>query len=210
MWHKIFLSAILCGMISGIAEAQSEEPIEDRLTKLETQLAQQNTTIANLRSEVQEVVAQNLALKKNLKLTPPKAVCKPTENLEYRLIEVTGNRNTGDVSLTISVENQGTKDTYLQYNSGTVVDETGTSYQRRMGGRNITAYPRGLKENLFHTSFDIYPNTPILLDLVISDFNPEANFIKHLQLEPPFSHMGVVTFDNIPIKWVEAAVEISG
>lgn len=209
MWQKLIISSLFCGMISGTAVAQSETSIEDRVAKLEAQLAQQNATIANLQSEVQSVVKQNLALKKNLMLTPPKAVCKPTENLEYRLIEATGNKKTGDVFITVSAENNATKDAYMQYNNVILVDETGTSYQRRLNEEKVSGKLRGLKESLFYSSFDFYPNTPVMMDFVVSEFNPDANFIKHFQLEPAFSHLGVVTFDNIPIKWVDSASQIS-
>lgn len=179
---KVFLSILFCGLSVTLAIAQSETTIEDRLAKLEAQLAQQNTTIANLQSEVQSVVKQNLALKKNLNLKPTIAKSNPAEGLEYRVLEVTGNKETNELTLVLTVSYDGLDSPKIYYAGLDIVDDLGNGLQERYLPRkpgNVKVTIDGVTEDAIGDLITHYPMSPYKMTMRIKKYNPDAQYIKY-------------------------------
>lgn len=209
MRKKLLLSIFFSGLISGFAFAQSETSIEERLAKLEAQLAQQNTTIAYLQSEVQSVVKQNLALKKNLFLQPTISEVK-TDEFVYKLHEVTGHKNDSTVHLVLTITNTTPQDVdNFQFQTINFMDENGIqnpsfkNFEVVVGGKND-----GYKLN------SIYSEAPTKLDIYLYKFDPSAQYVRILDgkvynttitTDRGFKDLHrSFTLCNLPIKWVES------
>ena len=184
--------------------AKAQVTIEDRLAKLEAQIAQQNTTISNLQSEVQSVTKQNLALKNNLNLKPTISKCKIGENIEYRVLEVIGNKETGDIHVTMTVNNSGVNPVELYLFTPEIVDELGAGYSDKDRSKMVI---KGVSDDIYFSNIKQHPNAPYNIDMVIKKYNQEAQYIKHfsgkLKIEGIYDYQ-YITFENLPIRWVES------
>ncbi|MDE6753565.1 MAG: hypothetical protein K2J82_03025 [Muribaculaceae bacterium] len=186
--------------------AQSEISLEERLSNLETKLAQQNTVISNLQSEVQAVLKQNLALKKALSLKPTITEFK-TDEFIYKLHEAVGDSINKKVHLKMTITNTTPDDIdHLQFETVNFINEKGIQnphfkdYIITIGGNN-----EGTGINY------IYADSPTQLDIVLENFDPSAKYVKVLEgkiYEGSFiinnefvKKKRSFTLRNIPIRW---------
>lgn len=184
---------------SGFAQTEADK-VNERLEKIESKLLQQESTINSLRQEIEAVTKQNLALKQNLNLTPTIAKAKMGENMEFRVLEVTGDPDSKDVKVVISGLNNGVADKDTHFIEVSTVDELGNGYDD--DGRVVISIP-GVEENLIKHSAKFHSNSPYTMNMTIKKYNPEAQYIKHLDITllDGIKHVPV-TFENLPIKWV--------
>lgn len=192
---RIILAFILLSLIAIPLMAQNDTIAEaiKRIEKIEQQLSSLNAT-------VQEVTAQNLALKKNLNLKPTIAKAK-LKDVEFRVIEVTGDPLTKEVHLVITANNGTDTDIEMQCKGLEIIDELGHGYN---DDTRKTVKIEGVTDSFIFTIINYRINTPLTIDVYIKNYNPEAQYIKHMALKAFGSSLAgdEATFQNLPIKWV--------
>ena len=72
--------------MSAMAQTDSLKEAYFRIKILEQTIQEQNNNINKLSADVNEVIKQNLALKKNLNLSPTIAKSKLDNGLEFRIL----------------------------------------------------------------------------------------------------------------------------
>lgn len=203
---KQFFTLILATIISVAGYAQSEtlEQALTRIANLEATVNTQSQQLAKISSNLEAVLAQNLALKKNLKLKPTIAKAKVQDILEYRVLEVVGDRSTGTLHTTITVENIGDNDIIKQYQSkNEFIDEFGNGYNNP--DRYLMKI-NGVSDNLKYARINHHVNVPHTINLTIQKFNTDAQYLKYVSLEVQNDeNLGTqhAVFENLPIKWVD-------
>lgn len=198
------LTLIIFTLIMGeVAHAQTQsDSIKETYTKihnLENRISLQDSRITKLIQQVDEVTKQNLALKKNLNLTPTIATAKAGDIMEYRIIEVTGDTATNEVHLVITSDNIGKEEKEIRYYSFKAIDEIGHGYNNHGKSRLKV---KDVSNDLVMNRLTHYPNAPYTLDLYFYSYDPESMYIKLLELividgRESYS----VIFENLPIKW---------
>lgn len=201
------LSAILLLIaisLSGYAQSDSLSQAISRITNLESKVQAQSDQLAKLNSDLQEVQSQNLALKKNLNLKPTIAKSKIRDKVEYRIIEVLGDKSTGDVHVVMTADNVGDSDEVVIYKrDNEIIDELGNGYNDK---ERYIMKIKGVADNLYFQHINHHVNTPYTINLDIKKYNRDAQYIKYLSLElGKESGLGTdhAVFENLPIKWVD-------
>lgn len=196
------LALIFFAGISVMAQTDSISEAYSRIKLLEQQLQQQNSQISKLSADVNEVLKQNLALKKNLNLQPTRAKAKAGDSMEYRIIEVKGDPITKDVHVIMTADNIGTMDKDLMYWLTEIIDETGNAYNN--DGRCEIKID-GIADNVKRKYVvKHHPNAPYTIDTLIKGYNPNAQYIKYLNFDITDNSKHIfATFENLPIKWTE-------
>ncbi|MCM1490468.1 MAG: hypothetical protein NC095_06550 [Muribaculum sp.] len=204
---KQFLAFILATLISvaGFAQSETLEQALSRITNLEATVNTQSQQLAKISSDLDAVLAQNLALKKNLKLTPTIAKAKIFDNIEYRVLEVTGDKSTNTIHVTMTVENVGDEDIRKTYycRGNEIIDEFGTGYN---GKERHKMTINGVSDNLSNETINHHVNVPLTIELEIKKYNSDAQYIKYMSLGlQNTNNMGTqyAVFENLPIKWVD-------
>ncbi|MBD5280374.1 MAG: SlyX family protein [Bacteroides sp.] len=193
----------LIAMLPATGFAQTEaDKVNERLEKIESKLLQQESTINSLRQEIEAVTKQNLALKQNLNLKP--TIAKSVEDgvMDFRVIEVNGNPETGDVDIILTANNLGIEDKSWGISKLQTIDELGTGYD----SPEQFAISVGDDEakNIYSSGeYNYHPNAPYKIKIKIKKFNPEAQYIKYLNMRMRHSLSNIEgVFENLPIKWV--------
>ena len=198
------LSIVLISAMNCIA--QSEISIEERLGKLEVQIARQNTKISELESELKSVIKQNLALKNALSLTPTISEFK-TDELYYKLHEAVGDSVSGTVNVFMTVTNTTPEDIdHYQWETVNFMDENGVQNK----AFNDYEVKVGLKNSAFSIN-SLYSDSPTQLTIKLLNVDPHSQYIKILEgkvyKETKLSSKGLEEFKrsfimrNIPINW---------
>lgn len=203
--NKLIALSVAVAAASAMAMAQTPvDSLKDaysRIQVLEQTVQQQNANISKLTSDVNEVLKQNLALKQNLHLTPTKAKSNAC-GVEYRVIEVTGDKNSQDVHVIMSASLIGEGNAQIMYRGPEIIDELGNGYNGRfMSQMKI----EGISDDLRGHIIDFHHQTPYTIDLTINKYNPSSQYIKYISLEmfdSSSKNKENVVFENLLIKWV--------
>ena len=198
------LTFILLALISSLvvnAQTQSDSIKEayNKISDLENRITLQDTRINKLLQQVDEVTKQNLALKKNLNLTPTVATAKAGDIMEYKVIEVKGNPQNKEVHLVIVSDNISGEDKKISYFNIEIIDDLGHGHTY---DDMFSMKVEGEREKLFKSYLFHHVNAPYTIDLYLYDVNPDIQYIKYLALDvvDGAKHYPVV-FENLPIKW---------
>lgn len=197
---KVLLLSLICLFsISGMAQNDSIAEAYSRIQQLEEKIQQQNQTISKLSADVNEVLNQNLALKKNLNLKPTIAKAKIPGTVEFRIHDISGDPETGEIHAVITAHNIGESDKKLYYSKAEIIDELGHTYNNEERSRIELA---GETSNLMKESVTHHVNAPYTLDFYISKYNPEAQYIKYLYFQVlDGTKLQDLVFENLPINW---------
>lgn len=214
MKKQLLLLLSLIAVISVNAQSSSDSIKEaySKINLLENRLAVQDTRIAKLMQQVDEVTKQNLSLKKNLKLTPTISRAKAGEIMEYRIIEVTGDSTTNTVHMTMIADNIGHGDKEMEFASFQLIDEHGHGYENSLKNERFVLRIEGEEnnKNVLRTLINYHPNAPYTIDAYIYDINTEVKYIKYLSFKVADStivNSYKISFENLPIKWVGSTDE---
>lgn len=171
------------------------DSLTTQLTTLQSSVIALRSTIATLEGKVNEVTAQNLALKHAISLQPTIAEDKSELNISHKLISAKGNPNTGEVTFVISVKYLGTGDfKVMGFETPVMVDEQG----KRNEDINIISTIGG---RVLSQGIELYQDTPVEM-LLKFNTNNQPQYAKTLTVRPNINwHKDGFTFRNIPIKW---------
>lgn len=202
MKRYIFIILALVIVFNANAQQNQKDSLSEaysRISTLEETINLQNNRISKLTSDVNEVLKQNLALKKNLNLQPTINKAK-SGDIEYRIHEVNGDLKKNEVSVIFIVENTGSKSEDIDYMGADIIDETGARYS---GFQTSEAFIKGTVDDILSTGSSRvnYPvSAPLEITLKIYGYNKESQYIKRLEIKQRFGENTV--FENLPIKWV--------
>ena len=198
----IILAIILCSSASKAQPSPADtlpskvDSLATQLFTLQSSIQSLQSTIATLEAKVNEVTAQNLALKHAISLTPTKAEYTSKRNINYRLLEARGDSDTGNLEFVISVLNNNQFPINPSMPLASMTDEQGFVH---------TALPFESKigEVGLPAGTELYPGTPVRMVIKMKVENV-PQFAKILIVKPNestrFPEEGF-TFVNIPIKW---------
>ncbi len=195
----ILVFLCLCFAATAQTQADSIQEAFSKLQNLENRITLQDAQIAILLQQVDEVTKQNLALKKNLNLTPTIASAKAGTLMEYKIVEVTGNPETKEVHLVIVADNISGEDKRISYFNIEIIDDAGHGHtQDNLFSLKVI----GENDKLYKSYLDHHVNAPYTIDLFLYDCNPDIQYIKYLSLDlvEGIKHYPAV-FENLPIKW---------
>ncbi len=124
----------LCIGFSANAQTQADSIKEaySKLHNLENRLTLQDARISELLKQVDEVTKQNLALKKNLNLSPTIATAKAGEIMEYKIVEITGDTATNTVHMVMISDNISGGEKMLHYKESEIIDDQGHGYDNTL------------------------------------------------------------------------------
>lgn len=192
--HMKKLILLLALLISSCDIFAQQPELTDKVASIEAKVAMLETVVNAMQQKVDEVTAQNLALKQAISLQPTIAEFKTEDGIDYRLIEAKGSRQTGDIKMIISVRNTTKRDIRLQFEaSADAVDIDGKSYNKFE-----TFEKSQIANNHFSGITNLMPDTPVEL-VVIFPAETEPSYIKSFDLNAYNNHG--FRFTNIPIKW---------
>lgn len=172
------------------------DSLTTQLTTLQSSVIALRSTIATLEGKVNEVTAQNLALKHAISLQPTIAEDTSKRNINYRLIEATGNKETGELTFIISVMNKGNFPVSPTMPLASMTDEQGFAH---------TALPfeSTIGEAQLPSGTELHPDVPVRMSIKMKAENA-PQYAKIIIVKPNestrFPEDGF-TFRNIPIKW---------
>lgn len=195
----LFLT-LVCLFLTGLsAMAQSDSLAQaySRIKSLEDKLEHQNSQINKLSTDVNEVLKQNLALKKNLNLQPTIATAK-SGGIEYSVVELTGDPTSNVVTGIMMVENNGLKEETITYVKPVIVDENGVKYNNF---DSFKANFDGDQSSLLNNLISYPTKVPMKIIITINGVSPETKYIKYFELVQRVGDNAV--FQNLPIKWAE-------
>lgn len=158
-----------------------------RIEKIEQQLSTLNAT-------VQDVTAQNLALKQALHLQPTISEVTTPNGINFRLISAKGDKRTGNVTFVFSVVNTTKRDLTFQAFDINFVDENG--YAINVDGTEDASIANHRLEMYVTT---LYPDTPVEMKINVA-LNSEPQYAKLIDIVA-IEKTDNVRFINIPIKW---------
>lgn len=183
-------------------QADSIKEAYSKLHNLENRITLQDAQIAKLLQQVDAVTKQNLALKKNLNLSPTIATAKAGDIMEYRIIEVTGDTATNTVHMVMIADNISGEEKLLRYNQPQIIDEKGHGYENSLMNERCFFKIEGETGQLLGSSIQHQPNAPYTIDVYIKDCNPDVQYIKYLGFDiSDVSKHHLLVFENLPIKW---------
>lgn len=203
---------VLCASLSGfVVNAQSmQDSIQEaynRILNLENSITLQDSQIAKLLQQVDEVTRQNLALKKNLNLSPTVATAKAKdiktgeiEIMEFRIVEVTGDSTT--VHMTMIADNISNENKDLKFFTNQVIDDKGHGYENSLDKERFRMKIEGQSEDLFKNLVTYPVNAPYTIDIYLYDVESDIQYIKYMTFDVAEGarHFSF-TFENLPIKW---------
>lgn len=195
------LSIILCASAAKAQSAPTDslaakvDSLTTQLTTLQSSIISLQSTIATLEAKVNEVTAQNLALKHAISLQPTVAEDTSELNISHKLISATGNKNTGEVTFVLSVKYLGMGDfKVMGFETPVMVDEQG----KRNEDINVISTVGG---RVLSQGIELYQDTPVEM-LLKFNTNNQPQYAKTLTVRPNINwHKDGFTFRNIPIKW---------
>lgn len=207
----LLLALVLFIPVSAQTSSDSIKEAYSKIKLLEDRLTLQDTRIAKLMQQVDEVTRQNLSLKKNLNLTPTISRAKAGEVMEYRIIEVTGDSITNTVHMTIIADNISLGDASILYDYYQLVDDKGRGYDNSFTKDRFVLKVVGEyeSESLMKHFLNHHPKAPYTIDAYIYEITPEVQYIKYLWFkiyDATNSKHYEFYFENLPIKWT-ASVE---
>ena len=201
------LTFIVCALISSLM-INAQTPTDsikiayNKISDLENRITLQDTRIAQLLQQVDEVTRQNLALKKNLNLSPTIATAKAGDIMEYRIIGVTGDPETNTVHMVMIADDISGEDKTIRYPYHQAVDDQGHGYENSLINQKFIMKVEGVSDQLVGHMLHHHPNAPYTIDIYLNDCTPDVQYIKYFSMEitdGPKHHTAV--FENIPIKW---------
>ncbi len=195
--HMKKLILLLALLISSCCIFAQQPELTDKVASIEAKVAMLETVVNAMQQKVDEVTAQNLALKQAISLQPTIAEATSESGVNYRLIAATGKKQTGEFTLVISAMNPTKRDIKVHYTNGpTMVDEKGYSYIYYKDMKNATIANEALASGVL-----LMPDTPVEMKLIfVSDTEPQ--YIKSFDLQSfPSENEHRFRFTNIPIKW---------
>ncbi|MDE6008384.1 MAG: hypothetical protein K2G90_04175 [Muribaculaceae bacterium] len=201
------ISFLLCALVTSLmvnAQTPSDSIKEafNKISDLENRITLQDTRIAQLLQQVDEVTRQNLALKKNLNLSPTIATAKAGDIMEYRIIEVTGDPETNTVHMVMIADDISGEDKYIKYAYYQVVDDQGHGYENSLTNERFVMKVDGESNQLAGHGLQHHPNAPYTIDIYLNDCNPDVQYIKYFSMEiTDSSKHHTAIFENLPIKW---------
>ncbi len=186
--------------------AQSEKPVEERLSELEKKTEVQSSVLSSLSEKINSVTKQNLALKEALSLKPVVAEYS-TEEFTYKVHEVKGDSLNKEVHVLMTINNTTDKDIKQFQMSGVkFMDEFGIQNQTLEDFKHIVG-----GNNDGWSINQIYADSPTQLEIILYNYNPESSYVKILDVEvhnssvteyvPIRSIKRNFTLRNLPIKW---------
>lgn len=195
----ITLIILLCSTAAKAQSAPADtlaakvDAMTTQLSTLQSSVLSLQSTIATLEAKVNEVTAQNLALKHAISLQPTIVEAKTEDGLDFRLIEAKGETTTGNVTLVISVANTTEKDMNLQCSNVIAVDINGQQYKEPDQFEKAH-----IGETHINSIATLISDAP--LEMLLS-FRPKSDipYIKVLDVEAYNNHS--FRFTNIPINW---------
>ena len=200
---KQIFTLILATLISvtGFAQSETLEQALARIANLEATVNNQSQQLAKISSDLDAVLAQNLALKKNLKLTPTIAKCKTDNSTEFRIIDVKGATDSKEIFIEMTAENVGNNDVKNYFDDIEIIDELGNTYSMR----NNCTLCINQDEKINNNTLIFHPNVPLTLNLKIKGYSGDAQYLKFVKI---FAggvgpHRANAVFENLPIKWVD-------
>lgn len=195
---SIFLTAFFSNAQSAseFASVLRVDTVATQLSSLQSTVATLQASIASIQAKVNEVTAQNLALKHAISLQPSIAEDTSKRNINYRLIEATGNKETGELTFIISVLNKGNFPLSPTMPLASMTDEQGFAH---------TALPfeSTIGEAQLPSGTELHPDVPVRMSIKMKAENA-PQYAKIIIMKPNestrFPEDGF-TFRNIPIKW---------
>lgn len=197
MAHKILsIIIVVISVFPAMAQTDSVRMAFDRIVNLEKKLDQQKNIINNLRSEVQSVTRQNLALKKSLNLQPTVAEDSASSGVIVKLMQLDADSVAKTVRLTMLI-NDPTDKGYNMFGVSVVkfYDENGDEYLK-----DLALYQEEDKfgaENLCG-NHSLYPDTPVKAVLTLKNITARPQYFKRIVLR---NYDRYFSFQNIPINW---------
>lgn len=197
--YILLLTVVLMGL-AGYAQDDAQKELITRVETLEKKVAQQDAQLTQLATDLNTVLSQNLELKRNLNLKKPVAKAK-VGDIEFRIIDVTGDSDTRDVHITMIVENNGASNQTAKFYTYNIIDELGSGYKEN-GRFNIKV--EGISNDLRDNSLVYYVNTPLTINMTIKKYKENANYIKMLVFKIYNDGNGFhdIEFTDLPITWV--------
>lgn len=189
MKKLLLILTLLCSWMAG-ASQEPEKSIEERMTDLEN-------IVTSLQTRIDEVTRQNLALKHAISLTPTMAEYTAENGVIYRLLKATGNNETGEFELIISVLNPTSEDLNVCYINGPeMVDETGYAYLYFKDQTEATIARNGVCSKT-----TLMPDAPVEMVLKFKVAH-RPQYIKAFKYRNMHDfYKCTFRFANIPIKW---------
>ncbi len=198
-----FLFALISSlMVNAQTQSDSIKEAYNKIHDLESRVTLQDNRISKLLQQVDEVTKQNLALKKNLNLTPTVATAKAGDIMEYRIIEATGDPETNTVHMVMIADNISGIDKSIRYPYYQVVDDQGHGYENSLTNQRFIMKVEGESNQLVGHDLQHHPNAPYTIDIYLNDCTPDTQYVKYFSMEitdGPKHHTAV--FENLPIKW---------
>lgn len=167
--------------------------VNSRVDSLANVVAAVQSDLNKCKAQLNEVAAQNLALKNALHLKPTIAESTTKDGLNFRLLNATGNRQTGKVELEIEVVNTTKQDVGLNGKSFQIVDELGHEYTD-----NEISSEVGNSKTPIYMSINLMPDAPVKMKVFIMP-PQECQYVKAFLGTRPWGDN--YRFTNIPIKW---------
>lgn len=195
MAHKVLsIIIVVISVFPAMAQTDSVRMAFDRIVNLEKKLGQQNNIINNLRSEVQSVTRQNLALKNSLNLQPTVAELNDND-VVVKLMQLDADSIANTVTLKMLVT--ASNDSYLfTIKKARFYDENGNEYLKELSYSNEEDKFGCERLSETHT---VYTDTPVKAVLVLNDITARPQYFKRIVFTVAFNN--TVSFQNIPINW---------
>ena len=197
-----------CAFASAQTRQDSIQVAYDKISNLENRLNLQDAQIAKLLQQVDEVTRQNLALKKNLNLSPTIATAKAKdiktgeiEIMEFRIVEVTGDSTT--VHMTMIADNISNESKDLKFFTNQVIDDKGHGYENSLTKERFRMKIEGQSEDLFKNLVTYPVNAPYTIDIYLYEVDPDTQYIKYMTFDvAEGARHYSFSFENLPIKWI--------
>lgn len=189
---KKILVVVVMLLVAGSIKAKAAD-VNARVDSLAKVVMNLQNDLNTCKSQLNEVVAQNLALKNALHLKPTIAESTTKDGLNFRLLNASGNRQTGVVELEIEVVNTTKQDVGLYGKSFQIVDELGHEYTD-----NEISSEVGNSKTPIYMSANLLPDAPVKMKVFITP-PQECQYVKAFLGRRPWDDN--YRFTNIPIKW---------
>lgn len=213
LFSLLCLSLLLVCAIPAAAQSQSLEEVASKVAEIEkvnatlaqsmTQLQQE---VATIQKKVEEVTAQNLALKSSLHLGKPKAEYKVTSNpapgVIFKLIDCIGNAENHTITLEMEAVNTSVEkfQAQVQHTNETIITDIDGkiyNYDYFKGDRQYWG------DNPECDMTNLNPDSMTKLTIVFGRIAGCPAYIKvaNIKMYLNHSHNFGFEFKDIPVKW---------
>lgn len=186
------------------AQTDSLKNAYTRIEALEQLCDKQANQLNQLFAKIEEVTAQNLALKKDLDIRKPKAIAKDGD-YEYRVSKIIGNKDTRDVNIVMYLYNNGDLKEENTFHPMQMIDELGNGYDSQDIDR-ISASIDGLSNHLIYDRIESHPNAPLTIKVKMKGWKKDSNYIKNwnfMVYNPDSGNKHNIEFKDLEITWIE-------